>query len=197
MPLAYCFLIFAYDEQILGLTLARYKLVVKLFMTMWTISLVGQLAQAGVLLVGILKLKQLISRSGYARMVNNFAFAIHFTIFFFYVVLMVILFITTVEMFIAVNNNSSASDLISRLLNVRLAATLVSFVFQCILFGILWRMDNVKKVETPGDITQLRTESVERLSMIPEDLHLNDNREKKARESQLRESIKPDDLNPM
>jgi hypothetical protein len=150
-----------------------------------------------VLLVGILKLKQLISRSGYARMVNNFAFAVHFTIFFFYVGLMIILFLTTVEMFIAVNNTTSADQLKIRLLDVRLAATLVSFVFQCILFGILWRMDNVKKVETPRDIPQMRTESVERLSMIPEDLHLNDNHEKKAKESQLRESIKPEDLNQM
>jgi hypothetical protein len=41
MPLAYCFLIYAYYEHLLGLTLNSYKLVVKLFMTMWTISLVG------------------------------------------------------------------------------------------------------------------------------------------------------------
>lgn len=60
--------------------------------------------QGVVLFVGIIKIKMLISRSGYARMVNNFAFALHFSVFSLYTLLLIIEFSKGVNFYITLKH---------------------------------------------------------------------------------------------
>lgn len=142
MPLAYCFVILAWTKQWFGVWHKNYDLVVRWFFSLWTVSLLGQLAQAIVLIIGIIKLKIIINKSGYSRMVNNWAFAIHFTIFFLYIGIMYILYLQAVSFFLAISNSKTPPEWVAAITKVRISVTLVSFFFQLILFLILWRMDH-------------------------------------------------------
>ena len=62
IPPAYCFVIFNYVRK---KNVDLYYQTVRWFLTLYTIQLLGQLLQGIVLLVGILKLKQLIKDFGY------------------------------------------------------------------------------------------------------------------------------------
>ena len=110
----------------------------------WSVSLAGQVAQGAVLLVGIVKIKILISNSGYARMVNNFAFALHFAVFSIYMLLLVIEFSKGFQYFITLKEFSSGtpSNQWLSLFEVQTALSATNFLFQIVLFWVLWRMNS-------------------------------------------------------
>jgi hypothetical protein len=97
----------------------------------WSISLAGHVAQGAVLLVGIIKIKLLINSSGYARMVNNFAFALHFAIFSIYMLLLILLFCKSLKFFLAIKNHSASGfkDGIITFFEATIVTSLTNFVF--------------------------------------------------------------------
>ena len=105
--------------------------------------MLGQLAQGAVLLVGIIKIKLLISKSGYARMVNNFAFAMHFAIFSIYMILLILLFCKALKFFLVLkyNNNDEFKIGILTFFEVWIITSFTNFMFQIVLFWVLWRMN--------------------------------------------------------
>jgi hypothetical protein len=105
--------------------------------------MLGQLAQGVVLLVGIIKIKLLISKSGYARMVNNFAFAMHFTIFSIYMIMLILLFCKALKFFLVLKYNNSDEFQIGILsfFEVWIMTLFTNFMFQIVLFWVLWRMN--------------------------------------------------------
>lgn len=142
LPLAYCLVVYAYLSNSFGLTFNDYAACVKWFMSLWTISLIGQMAQGAVLLIGILKIKRLITEFGWNRMVNHCAFALHFGIFSLYFLMMVLLFIKGAQYFIDLKNQTY-TDFAAFLsfYDVQIAVTFMIFLFQLMLFWILWRMN--------------------------------------------------------
>lgn len=61
-------------------------------MTLWAVSYAGQVVTGVVLLVAIIKIKIFISSSGFARMVNNCVFALHFAVFSAYMLVLALKF---------------------------------------------------------------------------------------------------------
>lgn len=98
--------------------------------------------QGGVLLTGILKIKRLIAQSGWSRMVNNCAFALHFGIFTLYLVMMVLLFIKSLRFFVDAKNQSFSVSSFFNFFDIQIAVTFTTFLFQLMLFWILWRMNH-------------------------------------------------------
>ena len=94
------------------------------------------------LLIGILKIKKLINEYGYQRMVNHRAFTLHFTIFSIYIAALLLVFFKMVQFFLEMNKpDRDPSHDFLKYEDVQIVATLAMFLFQLMLFWILWRMN--------------------------------------------------------
>ena len=113
-------------------------------LALFAFDLFGQLLQAIVLLVGIMKIRNIIKEKGFERMINNSAFAVHMVLFTTFVA--VLLMSASVGAWAIFNDTETFNlEMLTKASGVQVLLTFVGFLLQLLLCLILWRSNKTQR----------------------------------------------------